>query len=112
MVYNLVDMSNYNHGVINYNLGPINKTNRIEQYIQWHSIMQLKRFQVFVDSDAAVTATHTTENTEISHNFIMWKFCGKAQFPQSFGRIAQLGELRETLWKLCFSPKFPHQEIR
>ena len=51
--------------------------------------MQLKRFQLFVDSDAAVTATHTTENTEISHNFIMWKFCGKAQFPQSFGRIAR-----------------------
>ena len=68
--------------------------------------MQLKRFQVFVDSDAAVTATHTTENTEISHNFIMWKFCGKAQFP----RVS--GELPETLWKLCFSAKFPHQEIR
>ena len=31
---------------------------------------------------------------------MVWKFCGKAQFPHSFGR------------KLCLSTKFPHQEIR
>ena len=30
------------------------------------------------------------------------KFCGKTQFPQSFGRIA------ETMRKLCLSAKFPH----
>ena len=30
--------------------------------------------------------TFTAENTAISPNFLVWKFCGKAQFPQSFGR--------------------------
>ena len=29
------------------------------------------------------------KNTVISHNFLVWKFCGKAQFPQSFARIAR-----------------------
>ena len=32
--------------------------------------------------------TITKYNTEISPNFPVWKFCGKAQFPQSFRRIA------------------------
>ena len=31
--------------------------------------------------------TPTAKNTVISPNFLVWKFCGKAQFPQSFGRI-------------------------
>ena len=48
--------------------------------------MQSKRFQLFVDGDAAVTEAHTMENTEISPNF--------------------------PVWKLCFSAKFLHQGIR
>ena len=32
---------------------------------------------------------NTAKNTVISPNFMVWKFCGKAQFPHSFGRIAQ-----------------------
>ena len=32
--------------------------------------------------------TVTTKNTVISPNFQVWKFYGKAQFPQSLGRIA------------------------
>ena len=31
----------------------------------------------------------TANNTEISPNFSVWKFYGKAQFPQTFARIAQ-----------------------
>ena len=31
----------------------------------------------------------TAQNTVISPNFLVWKFCGKAQFLHSFGRIAQ-----------------------
>ena len=31
----------------------------------------------------------TAKNTVISPNFQVWKFCGKAQFPHSFGRIAR-----------------------
>ena len=33
--------------------------------------------------------TITAKNTVMSHDFLMWKFCGKAQFPHSFGRIAR-----------------------
>ena len=32
--------------------------------------------------------TYTTKNTVISPNFLVWKFCGKAQFPHSFGRLS------------------------
>ena len=31
----------------------------------------------------------TAENTVISPNFLVWKFCGKTQFPHSFGRITR-----------------------
>ena len=37
----------------------------------------------------------------------MWKFCGRSQFPHSFGR-----QTLETLRKLCLSIHFLHQEIR
>ena len=33
--------------------------------------------------------TPTAKNTVISPNFLVWKFCGKTQFLQSFGRIAR-----------------------
>ena len=37
----------------------------------------------------------TEKNTVISSNFMVWKFCGKAQIPHSFGRIAQnYGDIR------------------
>ena len=29
------------------------------------------------------------KNSLVSPNFQVWKFCGKAQFPHSFGRNAQ-----------------------
>ena len=31
----------------------------------------------------------TAKNPVISANFLVWKFCGKAKFPHSFGRIAR-----------------------
>ena len=49
---------------------------------------------------------NTEKVTVVSSNFLVWKFCGKAQFPYSFGRFAQ--NYAET----CLSTKFPHQEIR
>ena len=33
--------------------------------------------------------TVTEKNTVISANFLVWKFCGKAQFLHSFERIAR-----------------------
>ena len=31
----------------------------------------------------------TAKNTAGSPNIMVWKFCGKARFPHSFGRIAR-----------------------
>ena len=39
----------------------------------------------------------SVKNTVIPPNFLIWKFCGKAQFPDSFGRIAGSGTFWETL---------------
>ena len=38
---------------------------------------------------AVSLAVYTAKNTAISPDFLVCKFCGKAQFPQSLGRIAQ-----------------------
>ena len=35
-----------------------------------------------------VWVTNTMKNIVISPNLLAWKFCGKGQFPHSFGRIA------------------------
>ena len=37
----------------------------------------------------AITITNTAKNTVISPNFLVWKFCGKAQFPHSYGRFVR-----------------------
>ena len=52
----------------------------------------------------------TAKNTIISPNFLMWKFCGKAQFSHSFGQIAfpkifhtmKLGEITALYAVVCF----------
>ena len=41
----------------------------------------------------------TVKNTVISPKFLVWKFCGKAQFLHSFS------DSPETMWKLCLSVK-------
>ena len=33
--------------------------------------------------------SYTPKNTVISSNFLVWKFCGKEQFPHSFWRFAR-----------------------
>ena len=33
--------------------------------------------------------TSSAENTVTSPNFLVWNFCGKAQFPHSFGQFAE-----------------------
>ena len=32
---------------------------------------------------------YTAKNAVTSPDFVVWKFCGKAQFPHSFGRFAR-----------------------
>ena len=46
----------------------------------------------------------TEQNIEISPNFPVWKFCGKAQFPHSFRRIAQNNEETVPFHKI-FTPE-------
>ena len=36
-----------------------------------------------------MTKLNTAKNAVISPNFLVWKFCGKAQFLHSFGRFAR-----------------------
>ena len=48
-----------------------------------------------------IILTISASNTEISPNFLCSKFCGKAQFSQSFGRIAN----RQELWGNCAFPQ-------
>ena len=35
-----------------------------------------------------VVSHETAKNIVISPDFLVWKFCGNAQFPHSFGQIA------------------------
>ena len=53
---------------------------------------------IFIVEEAKTT---TAKNTVIPPNFLVWKFCGKAQFPHSFGQIAR--NYAETLpfHKIC-----------
>ena len=42
-----------------------------------------------VDFSPTFLTQNTAWNTVISHYFLAWKFCGKAQFSPSFGRITR-----------------------
>ena len=55
---------------------------------------------------ANVSATiSTAKNTVISPNFLVWKFCGKAHFPYSFGQFARkLDEI--TVFSAVFYQSF------
>ena len=41
------------------------------------------------ETKSNVLLKDNAKNTAISPNFLMWKFCGKAQFPHSFGLLAR-----------------------
>ena len=45
----------------------------------------MKKFKVLVD---------TVKNTIISPSFLVWAFCGKAQFTHSFGQITVIFAVR------------------
>ena len=53
---------------------------------------------IFIVEEAKTT---TSKNTVISPNFLVWKFCGKAQFPHSFGQIAQNCAETVPFHKIC-----------
>ena len=43
----------------------------------------------FESPKTAINGISTAQNIVISPNFMVWKFCGKTQFPHSLGQIAQ-----------------------
>ena len=45
------------------------------------------------------------KNTVIAPNFLLWKFCGKAQFPHSFGRFARKYVETVPLYKIFHTRK-------
>ena len=47
------------------------------------------------------TLPYTAKNALISLNFLVWTFCGKAQFPQSFGRFARNSGETVHFRKIC-----------
>ena len=73
-------------------LGPI-----FSLTIYWSTSRNLISIRAY---NSKIIVVYATQNTIISSNFLVWKFCGKAKFPP------------ETMRKLCLSTKFPHQEIR
>ena len=44
-------------------------------------------FELFNEGKKDNSIHLTAKNTQISPKFLAWKFCGKTQFPQSFGRF-------------------------
>ena len=38
------------------------------------------------------SSENNAKNTVLSPNFLVWKFCGKTEFPHSFGRFLLLAD--------------------
>ena len=52
----------------------------------YHLSLLCDKISVFYAQKYPKFITHTAKNTVILPNFLVWKFCGKAQFLHSFGR--------------------------
>ena len=58
--------------------------------MQWNDTIVQSNLPEFLKTQfLSPLITYTAKNTVISPNFLVWKFCGKAQFSHSFGRIAR-----------------------
>ena len=55
--------------------------------------------------DTSVPSFHTTKNTVVSPNFLLWKFCRNTRFR----RVS--ADSPKTLGKRCVSTEFPQQKI-
>ena len=67
---------------LNMSLSEKMKDENTEKYL-WNFYWQEQLFAL------TIALRITAKNTVISPDFLVWKFCGKAQFPHSFGRFAQ-----------------------
>ena len=58
-------------------------------YLKRKCMVQMaNKIAIWLIIGAMVTHFSTAENTVITPDFLVLKFCGKAQFPHSFGRFA------------------------
>ena len=67
----------------------------LSEFVRTHII------QIFI-----YTAVYTTKNNVILPSFVVWKFCGKAQFPHSFGQIVRNYAETMPLQKNLHTTKF------
>ena len=56
---------------------------------KWPENLKISWRQSLVSSLLSRKKKNTAKNIVVPPNFLVWKFCGKAQYPQSFGRIAR-----------------------
>ena len=74
---------------------------------RWQNILLNVRKISKIGQDYAILyKTKTAKVTVNSPNFLVWKFCGKAQVPHSLGRFAR------NYAEIVPFHKFPYQEIR
>ena len=67
-------------------LSKMHKTGRVNNFFFY---TQCGHLNLTLNEDATVLLVliASAKNTVISPNFLMWKFCGRAQFPHSFGQF-------------------------
>ena len=63
-----------------------------------------KYLNIFCEDTPPEMFDSIAKNTVISPNFLVWKLCGKAQFPHSFGSIAW-NYAETVLFHKIFTPR-------
>ena len=74
--------------------------------INWHERWIICKSAKLTMSKFFTMKNSTTKNNVILPNYLVWDFCGKAQFLHSFGWFVQ------NYAELWLPTKFPHQKIR
>ena len=82
---------------ISIQLSEMHGTLSITDYVNRYKSEFMKIWGEFQKKPSQVIIT--VKNTIISPNFLVWKFCGKAQFPHCFGRIIIFSYCHKTLWQ-------------
>ena len=83
---------------INNDANYVNSVRKCVKMRFFYESLKIFRFLVFLSCELEFLKqlvlqynlySNTAKNTVISRNFLVWKFCRKVEFPQSFGRIAR-----------------------
>ena len=85
-LHKALEFSSVHHFADDTNLVP---TDRSMKKINKHINRDLRLVGEWIRAKKLSLNTSTAKNTVISPNFLVWKFCGKEQFPHSFGLFAR-----------------------